>query len=419
MSDTVNATPLPGAATASPEASTNPNVTPLPASKPAPDPANSTPPPGLAGGRLLLQRLVQLVQAKGGSDIHLLEGERPRVRLRGDLLSIEVQDHPAVTGQDIIDIMEPALTPDQKESFQREQDIDFSLQFGNATGRVNIGYANGRRLHMVMRYLKEQIVPIDQIGLDPHMLKKMASRGSGVVVVSGETSSGKTTTIAAMLDFINHTRYGSITTIENPVEYSFVQDKCLITRREIGRDTPDFAHALRASVRKNPDVLLIGEVRDKETATIALSAAETGIQTFCTLHAIGVIPAITRLRNIMDSGSSDHTEFYQRLSHCLAGVISQQLVKSVDGNGLLPLYEILTMEYAERNYLRDGDIERLEHSLESDHSISLGHCAYKLWHQTPRRIDENTVVQVFGDQSKLMMNRLNDPVSWKPLITGI
>ena len=222
-----------------------------------------------------------------------------------------------------------------------------------------------------------------------------------------------------MLDYINDQRFGSIQTIENPVEYSMDSKKCLITRREIGRDTPDFANALRASVRKNPDVLLIGEVRDEETANIALTAAETGIQTFCTLHAIGAIPAITRLRNMLTTGGRSATEFYQRLSHCLAGIISQQLIKTADGHGILPVYEILNMGYAEKNYLRDGDFPRLEHSLDSDKNISMGHCVYKLWHETPKRINEETIRRLYADQFRLMMNRLEDTHGWKPMGTGI
>ena len=410
-------------------AAASPNHTPVPAHDPAAASPNPTPPlrnvnhtplPGepLTGMRLL-ERIVQLIEAKSGSDIHLIEGERPRVRLQGDLLPLESKDHPHVTREDIQEILDLGLTEEQRLTFAKNLDIDFSLQFQNANGRVNVGYANGRKLHMVMRYLRSQIIPIDKIGLDVEMLKKMCDHGLGVIMVAGETSSGKTTTIAAMLDYINDQRFGSIQTIENPVEYSMDSKKRLITRREIGRDTPDFANALRASVRKNPDVLLIGEVRDEETANIALTAAETGIQTFCTLHAIGAIPAITRLRNMLTSGGRSATEFYQRLSHCLAGIISQQLIKSADGHGILPVYEILNMHYAEKNYLRDGDFPRLEHSLEGDKNISMGHCIYKLWYETPRRINEDTIRRLYADQFRLMMNRLEDTHGWKPMGTGI
>lgn len=370
-------------------------------------------------GMRLLERIVKLIEVKGGSDIHLIEGERPRVRFRGDLLPLEAKEHPFITRQDIEEILDFALTPEQRQTFEKTADIDFSMEFHAASGRVNVGLANGRKLHLVMRYLRANIIGLDELGINPEMLRKLASTDNGVIIVAGETSSGKTTTIAAMLDYINHTRYGSIQTIENPVEYSLTSDKCMITRREIGRDTPDFHSALRASVRKNPDVLLIGEVRDLETANIALSAAETGIQTFCTLHAIGSIPAITRLRNIMTAGGSDHSEFYQRLAQCLAGIISQQLVKTCDGSGVIPIYEILNMTYTERNYLRDGDFVRLEHSLESDHNISMGRCVYNLWHQEPRRINEDTIHRIYGDQFRLMMNRLNDSSGWKPLATGL
>jgi twitching motility protein PilT len=372
-------------------------------------------PPGMR----FLERIAQLVGIKNGSDIHLLEGERPRLRLHGDLLSLDAKEHPLITRQDIQDVLDYALDEEQKRQFTKNLDVDFSLEFGGATGRVNVGFANGRRMHLVMRYLRSEIIPIDSIGINVEMLKKLAGSESGVIIVAGETSSGKTTTIAAMLDYINHTRYASIQTIENPVEYSFKPDRCLITRREIGRDTPNFQTALRASVRKNPDVLLIGEVRDEETANIVLSASETGIQTFCTLHAIGAIPAIVRLRNIMTNAGHNTAEFYQRLAQCLHGILSQQLVKSVSDGGVLPIYEILNVEYAEKNYLREADFTRLEQSLETDRNISMGKCIYELWHRNPRPINEDTIHRVFGDQFHLVMNRLESPNGWKPLATGI
>jgi len=373
----------------------------------------------LSGGIRLLERAVYLVREKGGSDIHLLEGERPRVRIRGDLLPLEAKDHPLVTRTDIEDILNFALTPEQKMTFEKTADVDFSLDFREATGRVNVGLANGRKLYLAMRYLRADIIPLDQLGIDADMLKRLAATESGLIIVAGETSSGKTTTIAAMLDYINHTRFGAITTLENPVEYTLQSDKCLITRREIGRDTPDFHNAIRASVRKNPDVLLIGEIRDAETATIALSAGETGIQTFCTLHAVGAIPAISRLGYIMIGGGHDEAEFRQRLSSILRGIISQQLIKAADGKDILPVYEILNITYSERSYLREGDFSRLEQSLESDHNISLGKCIYGLWYQEPRRINEEIIRELFGDQLNIVMNRLSDETGYKPLVSGM
>lgn len=378
-------------------------------------PANAPAGGKISGGMWLLERVVQIVQMKNGSDIHLLEGEKPRVRIHGDLIPLESKDHPLVTREDIHDIMDYALTPEQRSTFEHAADIDFSLEFRGATGRVNIGYANGRKLYMAMRYLRADIIPLDGLGIDADMLRKLVNTEAGIIIVAGETSSGKTTTIAAMLDHINHQRLGSITTIENPVEYSIPGDKCLITRREIGRDTPDFQSALRATVRKNPDVLLIGEVRDQETANIAMMAAETGILTFCTLHAIGAVPAISRLQHVIGASGKEEGEFYIRLSQSLRGIISQQLVKATDGSGVLPIYEILNVTYSEKNYLAQRDFTRLEASLEADHNISMGHCLYNKWHEQPRRINEDTIRKLFGDQYNLMMNRLGDTRGWKPL----
>ncbi|MGB9690925.1 MAG: type IV pilus twitching motility protein PilT [Candidatus Sumerlaeaceae bacterium] len=379
---------------------------------------SGTPGGGLTGMQLL-EKLVQVLELKGGSDVHLVEGEAPRVRIHGDLIPIVSKEHPVVTREDIMDILNRSLAPDQRRQFEETSDVDFSLAFRNATGRVNVGYANGRRLHLVMRYLPSKIIPLDELGIDPVMLRKLADTERGIVLVAGQTSSGKTTTIAAMLDYINRTRYGSISTIENPVEYMIPSQKCLVTRREIGRDTPDFFHALRASVRKNPDVLLIGEIRDAETAEIALSAAETGIHTFGTIHAVGAVPAITRLQHVVGATGREEEEFYNRLAQTLRGIISQQLVKAADSTGLVPIYEILNITYTEKMYLIQRDLARLEQSLEADHNISMGHCIYKLWHQKPRRIDEETIRRLYPDQFSLMMNRLSDARGWKPLVSTV
>jgi twitching motility protein PilT len=367
----------------------------------------------------LLMRLSKLLEEKGGSDIHLLEGERPRLRIRGDLWPIDAKDHPLITRGDIEEILDTCLTPEQRATFDRTMDTDFSVELDGASGRVNAGLVNGRKLYLIMRYLPARIIPLDELGLDVPMLKAIADAEEGLIVVTGETSSGKTTTVAAILDYINSTRRRSITTIENPVEYMMPSKECLVTRREVGRDTPDFRTALRSSVRKNPDVLLIGEIRDAETAAIAMSAAETGIQTYCTFHALGVLAAIVRLADILVGEGHTEDELYLRLSATLRAIVSQQLVKHVGGKALLPIYEILNVTFTEREYLREKNLSRLEHSLESERNISRGLCLYRLWHQTPRPIDEETIRRIYGPQYSLAMNRLNDTSGYKPLVTDM
>lgn len=370
-------------------------------------------------GIQLLMRLSKLLEDKGGSDIHLLEGERPRLRIRGDLLPIEAKDHPLITRADIEKILDTCLTPGQRATFDQTMDTDFSVELEGASGRVNAGLVNGRKLYLTMRYLPARIIPLDELGFDVPMLKALADADEGLIVVTGETSSGKTTTVAAMLDYINSTRRRAITTIENPVEYMMPSKESLVTRREVGRDTPDFRTALRSSVRKNPDVLLIGEIRDAETAAIAMSAAETGIQTYCTFHALGVLAAIVRLADILVGEGHTEDELYLRLSATLRGIVSQQLVKRVGGKTLLPVYEILNITFTEREYLREKNLARLEHSLESERNISRGLCLYRLWHQTPRPIDEETLRRLYGPQFSLAMNRMNDASGYKPLVTDM
>src|SRR5262249_53998473 len=148
---------------------------------------------GTSGGMELLGRVVRLVKERGGSDIHLLEGEPARVRIRGDLMQLSSKDHPVVTRRDIMDIMETALTAEQRKTFETTEDIAFSLDLDEATGRVNVGMANGRKLYFAMRYLPANIIPIDKLGIDAEMLRKLADVQDGLIIVAGETSSGKTT----------------------------------------------------------------------------------------------------------------------------------------------------------------------------------------------------------------------------------
>jgi twitching motility protein PilT len=365
----------------------------------------------------MLNQLTKLLAEKKGSDIHLLEGEKPRVRIHGDLVSIESKEHTLVTRADIESILDTCLTTKQRSTFEETMDIDFSVEMEGASGRVNVGLANGGKLYLTMRYLPANIIPLEELGIDAAMLRALAGSEDGLIVVAGETSSGKTTTIAAMLEYINRTRRGAITTIENPVEYVLHSDKCLITRREVGRDTPDFKPALRSSVRKNPDVLLIGEVRDSETAGIAMAAAETGIQAFCTLHATSTLGAITRLANIMISEGHKEEEFYHRLSLALRGIVHQQLARRADGKGLTPLYEILNVTHTEKEYLREMNFARLEQNLETEHNISLGLCLYRLWHAKPRIIDEEVIRKVYGSRFNIVIHRLEDRDGYKPLVS--
>lgn len=367
----------------------------------------------------LLIRLAKLLEEKGGSDIHLLEGERPRLRIRGELLPIEAKDHPLITRDDIEEILDACLTVEQRATFNQTMDTDFSVELEGASGRVNAGLVNGRKLCLTMRYLPARIIPLDELGMDAPMLKAIAEADEGLIVVTGETSSGKTTTVAALLDYINRTRRRAITTIENPVEYMMPSAESLVTRREVGRDTPDFRTALRSSVRKNPDVLLIGEIRDAETAAIAMTAAETGIQTYCTFHALGVLAAIVRLADILVGEGHTEDELYLRLSATLRAIISQQLVKRVGAKTLLPIYEILNVTFTEREYLRNKNLARLEHSLETERNISKGLCLYRLWHQTPRPIDDDTIRRLYGPQYALAINRMHDTSGYKPLVSDM
>lgn len=331
----------------------------------------------------LLSALVTLIDQKGGSDIHLLEGQPACVRIDGKLIPVPRDGKEIVVAREDIESVLATLPMAQKRLFDENWDVDFSLNFDNASGRVNIGYTNGGKLSLTMRYLRHTIPAMEELGIEVSHLAKLASHDRGLVIVAGETGSGKTTTIAAMLDSINQTRQGKILTTENPVEYIFKRKKCLIEQREIGRDCVDFDSALKYALRKNPNAYLLGEVRDVQTARAALEASETGILTFCTIHALNALPAIARFANmVVSDGRMTEDDFYLHLSQSLRGIIAQRLIPKV-GGGRVPVYEVFHVTAVNANFILERDYMKLERSLFQETNVHQHRCIHRILHQKP------------------------------------
>ncbi|MCX7013419.1 MAG: ATPase, T2SS/T4P/T4SS family [Candidatus Sumerlaeota bacterium] len=331
----------------------------------------------------LLQALVRLCDTKGASDIHMIEGQPACVRLDGKLVPVPKDGKDIIVTRDDITSVLETLPRQQKQEFEENWDVDFSLNFDKASGRVNVGMSNQGKYSLTMRYLRHVIPNMEDLGIEVSHLLKLASHDRGLVIVAGETGSGKTTTIATILNHINKTRHGKILTTENPVEYIYERDKCLIEQREIGRDVKLFEMALKYALRKNPNAYLLGEVRDAVTARAALEASETGILTFCTIHALNALPAIARLANMVTGdGRMREEDFYLHLSHALRGIIAQRLVQKL-GGGRLPIYEIFHVTAVNTVFIADRDYPRLERSLYQETNVHQHRCLHRLLHMDP------------------------------------
>ena len=308
----------------------------------------------------LIERLLQdMVRAKG-SDLHLLSGEPPRSRRFGEL---EPMGSQKISQEELRQYLNEIMSDFSREQFEAHDEVDFAYTVpGLSRFRVNVfRYLNG--MGAVLRAIPAQAISLDELGL-AKTLRSICRLRQGLVLVTGKTGSGKTTTLAAMVDEINRTRRGHIICIEDPIEFVHSRDKCLISQREIGQHTPSFASALRSALREDPDVILVGELRDLETISLAVTAAETGILVLGTLHTNKAINTVDRIINVFPA--KKQSQIRAMLSTSLRAVITQQLVRSSQEEGQLAALEILVNTPAVANLIREGKTDQLETVMQSD-----------------------------------------------------
>ncbi|HFQ14056.1 MAG TPA: type IV pilus twitching motility protein PilT [Gammaproteobacteria bacterium] len=302
---------------------------------------------------------LELVVKQNGSDLHLVAGNPPRVRLNGDTYSVKYRQLSSAETEDLIhEIMSEA----EIEKFNRESNLDFAYQVeGLARFRVN-AFKHLDGVGAVFRVIPSDIKTLNELGLPP-VIKNLARQRKGLILVTGPTGSGKSTTLAAMIDFINSERKGHIITIEDPIEFIHHNKSSLISQREVGDHTPSFASALHSALREDPDVILVGELRDLETIHLALTAAEMGILVMATLHTSSAASSVDRIINVFPPGE----EAYVRtmLSTSLCGVISQQLLRTADAKGRIAAIEIMVNNPAIANVIREGKSEQLDNIIQS------------------------------------------------------
>jgi len=301
---------------------------------------------------------LDLLIKQKGSDLHLVSGNAPRLRLFGEIHPIKYRE---LTEQETQTFMYEIMSPRHQSIFEQTGGVDFAYELSNvARFRVN-AFRHTGGIGAVFRSIPTNVSTLDELNLPP-VLKVMSRQKKGLILVSGPTGSGKSTTMAAMLNFINQERHGHIITIEDPVEHIHKTNNCLISQRELGQHTNSFTDALHDALREDPDVIMVGEMRDLETISLAITAAEMGILVLSTLHTNGAAASIDRVINAFPPGEEPYIR--TMLSTSLCGIISQQLVVQSDRKGRIAATEVLINTTATANIIREGKIDQLENVLQ-------------------------------------------------------
>ena len=305
-----------------------------------------------------LDSLFHEMQDRGASDLHIVVGRPPMLRARGDLVETE---HERLTASKAEELIVEILTPAQQEQVGQHLDLDFAYELpGLARFRANVMHQH-RGLGAVFRIIPTDIMTLDQLGMPP-AVRKLAEMPAGLILVTGPTGSGKSTTLAGMIDHINETREAHILTIEDPLEFIHQPKKCLITQREVGAHTENFASALRVAGRQDPDIILVGEMRDLETISLALTSAACGLLVFGTLHTNSAIKTVDRIIDAYPP--EEQNQVRAMLADSLSGVVAQQLVKTTD-NKRCAAVEILIGGRALGNIIREGKTSMIPSYMQS------------------------------------------------------
>ena len=299
------------------------------------------------------------------SDLHLSSGLPPMIRVHGDVRKINL---PALEHAQVHAMVYDIMNDGQRKTFEETLECDFSFEIPNlARFRVN-AFNQNRGAGAVFRTIPSLVLTLDELKA-PKMFKEIAETPRGLVLVTGPTGSGKSTTLAAMVDYVNENDYGHILTVEDPIEFVHASKKCLINQREVSRDTHSFANALRAALREDPDVILVGEMRDLETIRLALSAAETGHLVFGTLHTSSAAKTIDRVVDVFPAAEKEMVR--SMLSESLRAVISQTLCKTKDCEGRVAAHEIMIGTPAIRNLIRENKVAQMYSAIQTGQNVGM------------------------------------------------
>jgi twitching motility protein PilT len=309
--------------------------------------------------------LTQMVEERA-SDVHLTPGFPPALRVRGAIRPMEQYD--ALTPQQTRDVVYSILNDEQRKRFENNQQLDLAYAIpGVARYRVNCFFQRGA-ISAAFRHIPTEIASLEDLGL-PKILEEFARKPRGFVLFTGPTGSGKSTSLAALVDLINEEREEHILTIEDPIEFLHTHKSCIVNQREIGADAPDFSSALKAALRQDPDVILVGEMRDLETISTALTAAETGHLVFATLHTQSTAQTVDRIIDVFPPHQQHQVRM--QLSIALQGIVTQQLLPTADGAGRVCATEVLVPTPAIRNLIREGKTHQIYSALQTSGAIGM------------------------------------------------
>ncbi len=307
-----------------------------------------------------INQILDEARALGCSDLHFTTEIPPVVRLHGSLK--QMTDYPALKNEDIIEVMKQITNEEQRASIENNIDTDFSyVTESGFRNRVNVYFQRGN-VAIAIRLLRNDIPTLEDLKL-PQILSTFCMRPRGLVLVTGPTGSGKSTTLAGMIDYVNVHRSAHVITVEDPIEYIHEHKCCMVNQREVGMDVPNFAAALRAALREDPDVILVGEMRDFETISAAVTAAETGHLVFSTLHTTSASDTINRIIDVYPEHQQQ--QIRAQLANVLVAVISQTLIPTADGKGRIAAQEILNVTDACSAMIRDNKVHLIQSAIQT------------------------------------------------------
>ena len=338
-----------------------------------------------------IAQLLQFAYQQDASDLHVSAGEPPMIRVHGDMKKLKV---PALTSEQTHAMIYDIMNDSQRKVFEEFSDIDFSMQLGEiARFRVNVMRQN-RGMGAVFRKIPTKVLSLEELGM-PQVLADISRKEKGLVLVTGPTGSGKSTTLAGMIDLINDELEGHILTIEDPIEFVHKSKKCLITQREVGPHTQSFSNALRAALREDPDIILVGEMRDLETIQLALTAAETGHLVFGTLHTSSAPKTVDRVIDVFPP--NQQAQIRAMFAESIQAVVTQTLCKKVGGGRVAGL-EILLGTTAVRNLIREGKIHQIPSAMQTSQGVGMQTMEMHLRELVDRRlITRETAIEKTGN----------------------
>jgi twitching motility protein PilT len=353
---------------------------------------------GATASPVNLRSLLDEMIKRGASDLHVTAGERPKVRIDGDIVNA-MTDY-VLTPKDTLQIAYTLLTESQKKRFETEDELDFSFGIPNLSRFRGNVFKQRQCVSMVIRQIPFQIKTFEQLNLPP-IIAKLAEKPRGLVLVTGPTGSGKSTTLAAMIDKINREWRGHILTVEDPIEFVHKHQGCIVNQREVGADTKSFGSALKYALRQDPDVVLIGEMRDQETIAAGLTIAETGHLAFATLHTNSCAETINRVIDVFPS--NQQAQIRAQLAFVLEGVVTQTLLPKAKGGGRVAACEIMVCTPAIRACIRDDKVHQIYSIMQAGKKFGMQTMNDALYqHYVQGNVTLETALQFSSDPNELL-----------------